>query len=107
MSDETKHTPGPWTVDETYRWLVMGPDRAAVGRSQSSPISGRAEANARLIAAAPELAEALETIERSGAPGGTIVAKRPDDHACGWCRGMLTPCPSALASAALEKAGLR
>lgn len=46
--------------------------------------------------------QALTTIERSGAPGATIVAKRDDGHACGWCRGILTPCPVETARKALE-----
>lgn len=46
---------------------------------------------------------ALKTIERSGTPGAIIVAKRDDVHACGWCRGILTPCPVETARKALEK----
>ena len=52
---------------------------------------------------ASRLIAALTTIERSGAPGATIVAKRSDDHACSWCRGMLTPCPVVTARKALEE----
>jgi predicted nucleic acid-binding Zn-ribbon protein len=48
------------------------------------------------------LTAALTTIERSGAPGATIVAKRDDDHACCWCSGMVTPCPVMTARKALE-----
>jgi len=47
--------------------------------------------------------EALLTIERSGAPGGAICARRADGHSCSWCRGMLTPCPVLTARKALEK----
>ena len=49
------------------------------------------------------LTAALTTIERSDAPGATIVAKRDDGHACSWCRGMLTPCPVETARKALEE----
>ena len=49
------------------------------------------------------LTAALTTIKRSGAPGAAIVAKRDDGHACGWCRGMLTPCPVETARKALEE----
>ena len=47
------------------------------------------------------LLAALATIERSGAPGAAIVAARDDGHACGWCRGMLTPCPVMIARRAI------
>lgn len=50
---------------------------------------------------------ALETIERSGVPGGTIVARRADNHACGWCCGMLTPCPVETARLALQESQTR
>ena len=45
---------------------------------------------------------ALHTIVNSGRPGGTIVAKRDDDHICAWCRGWSTPCPVAAAQKALD-----
>lgn len=51
------------------------------------------------------LTEALATVQRSGAPGGSILAQRADDHRCGWCRGMYTPCPVQTASEALAKGG--
>ena len=49
------------------------------------------------------LREALVTIERTGVPGGAIVAKRQDGHSCAWCRGMWTPCPVSVAAAVLSK----
>ena len=49
--------------------------------------------------------KALITIERSGVPGAIIVAARTDDHACGWCRGMVTPCPVEVARIALAWCG--
>ena len=74
-----KHTPGPWTDD---RGLIMAgilperrlPKRAGIGQQKRMPIasvsnspephmlSGEAEANAALIAAAPELLAALKRI---------------------------------------------
>lgn len=48
--NETKHTPGPWKVD--YNWAV----KDYLGGLVCSPN----EANARLIAAAPEMLEALK-----------------------------------------------
>jgi len=59
-TNETKHTPGPWGV-----WSIGGSQVItdnAMGRHLAKIINGAPEheANARLIAAAPELLEALE-----------------------------------------------
>ncbi|MBW4789160.1 hypothetical protein JQS35_11170 [Alcaligenes faecalis subsp. faecalis] len=79
---EHKHTPGPWRVgrhftdDEGYREIAI---EATVRGVECVPASvalqfvncgGMQEANARLIAAAPELLEAL-----------TWAADNPDDSA--------------------------
>ncbi len=71
---EHKHTPGPWRVgrhftdDEGYREIAI---EATVRGVECVPASvvlqfanygGMQEANARLIAAAPELLEALEAM---------------------------------------------
>ncbi len=49
------HTPGPWLVSETF---AIGPAGEVVACTPNN--HPRREANARLIAAAPELLEALE-----------------------------------------------
>lgn len=56
MNSETKHTPGPWARIDTPDYAEIHP---ASGKAKS-PIAlvGRAE-DADLIAAAPEMAEAL------------------------------------------------
>jgi len=54
---ESKHTPGPWEaipVGPAEGWGVV-----AVNPIIDSSITGMSEANARLIAAAPDLLEAL------------------------------------------------
>ena len=56
---------------------------------------------AKAQAEAAAMRAALTTVERSGAPGGSIFAKRSDEHACCWCRGMYSPCPVPTAKAAL------
>jgi hypothetical protein len=75
----TKHTPGPWSFD---RWDENGTTRFYVSRSEGAPqdqhyndvatiiadtcggdLVAIQEANARLIAAAPELLEALQLVE--------------------------------------------
>lgn len=61
---EAKHTPGPWIVGQKGNLRVYGPD----GRGDHSGLLYDVEtgtvfkgrANARLIAAAPDLLEALE-----------------------------------------------
>lgn len=82
-----EHTPGPWRVgieDECcipIEWLDSEPGRpgeqyevATVAYFDGFPPGERGEANARLIAAAPELLEALElavaTIDRLGGQRG-------------------------------------
>lgn len=63
-----KHTPGPWKYgielsSRSGEWLISF-DAGYRGRgiciAETRPGTGHEEANARLIAAAPELLEALE-----------------------------------------------
>ena len=59
-----QHTSGPWTQHDTRRAVyVTGPDKYFVCRCDCSMHRGVSEhaANARLIAAAPDLLEALDT----------------------------------------------
>lgn len=66
---ETKHTPGPWKVYAECDQIVVAEDSvygvqvADCGKpngDEYQPREGEAEANARLIASAPELLEALK-----------------------------------------------
>lgn len=70
---ESKHTPGPWTAIRNYAFWEVQPVNGGeegipfcVGDVCASepgdPDSGRQEANARLIAAAPDLLEALKEL---------------------------------------------
>ena len=64
MSEKGKHTPGPWEAHKTHygddrTWDVSSPLRTVATINDGD---GLAEANARLIAAAPELLEALEIL---------------------------------------------
>jgi len=91
----SKHTPGPWraemngfcrmaVIDKKYRYLTY---KAGSDRMSDEEL----EANANLIAAAPDLLEALKrmfsTIEDShipGAPGSPIeMARAAIDKATG------------------------
>jgi len=60
----SKHTPGPWAATQTPndgRWAVLGP-AFALPMFAVSPVTS--EANARLIAAAPDLLDALKWLAR-------------------------------------------
>lgn len=55
-----EHTPGPWRAFKTAaseRWCIDAQDEPI-----ADAYRGRAEANARLIAAAPDLSEALQAL---------------------------------------------
>ena len=56
---ETKHTPGPWKTSYTNLSVVIAENGAVVARASKLNGLVNLQANARLIAAAPELLEAL------------------------------------------------
>ena len=65
------HTPGPWKAEPNFRssgWFVDQPTGARrialVNERDASIERPECEANARLIAAAPELLEALKDVHR-------------------------------------------
>lgn len=67
----TNHTPGPWTIErDPEGMIILGPIAHAPGVIASEyvarphGINGRKEANARLIAAAPEMKALLEVCLR-------------------------------------------
>lgn len=66
--NETKHTPGPWNSEpcpDMREMLIIDSERWVVGRVRrilSDITIAEAEANARLMAAAPDLLDALESI---------------------------------------------
>ena len=57
---EGKHTPGPWTVGRDY---CFGPQGIGVGVIVAACPNHEAQANARLIAAAPDMLEALRRVK--------------------------------------------
>lgn len=68
----TKHTPGPWNISSANLYAVNARGRGIatahgtddVNYSDFFPPTEEASANARLIAAAPDLLEALMACER-------------------------------------------
>lgn len=59
----SKHTPGPWTQHEGEVWAK---NYGLISRSYYGKPDGEGAANARLIAAAPELLEFAEEVRRTG-----------------------------------------
>lgn len=71
---ETKHTPGPWRYD--YAPGYCGELLAANGTTLAEFVTEPSEANARLIAAAPDLLEALIDIAEKSTDAGAIECAR-------------------------------
>jgi hypothetical protein len=64
----TAHTPGPWRVFDVFKDLEIVSDRATAHETESIvQFKGQcnAKANARLMAAAPQLLKALQTSEQA------------------------------------------
>jgi hypothetical protein len=59
MTNDTKHTPGPWTAEATENTFSVSEIGGPLLYLLTNPRRGSNEANARLIAAAPELLEEL------------------------------------------------
>jgi len=82
------HTPGPWTTEQhgdyldvfpvTPGWGYGGVCRIENADIDPIPLRAQADANARLIAAAPELLEALELLHRIALQ--TPQLNNPDDR---------------------------
>jgi hypothetical protein len=69
MSDEAKHSPGPWRLDfndGSMRVLAAGGPDPVVAHSLGDASIPEYLADARLIAAAPEMLEALMNLENDG-----------------------------------------
>lgn len=67
-----KHTPGDWEYIKMTGRVVSGDVRIC---GINGFMSDTGNANARLIAAAPDLLEALENLVRSNAPEHVIAAE--------------------------------
>ena len=73
MKTESRHTPGPWRVGDAGH-TVFGPPNGNPSPETIANVRGRS--NARLIAAAPEMLEALKSI----ADGIVMDQSKPYDH---------------------------
>ena len=65
--ESTKHTPGPWRISEYDNGYLIGAYDGSIALTTGRAITikkykNEREANARLIAAAPELLEALSAV---------------------------------------------
>lgn len=83
------HTPGPWYAVDNGHYIdiniadgLYSPSVASVLPSQFLESGDNSKANADLIAAAPDLLEALKAmLEMYGPRGGDIVWDGPDEYA--------------------------
>lgn len=74
MSTEARsspHTSGPWRVSKFNSMYVVAENGMQLARCSGSP-GGEGEANARLIAAAPDMLEALRMIADIGEASQSI-----------------------------------
>ena len=62
---DTRHTPGPWRIGDAG-FTVFGPPKPGALAETIAPVKSRA--NARLIAAAPDLLAALQAALPIGGP---------------------------------------
>ncbi len=100
-----RHTPGPWTLDPEYPDEIVAGKRS-IGEVRGGRFVGDCEkpeyevpaevlANARLIAAAPELLTALESIKQL-LTDKMLVRNTEGDHQSHWAMNQI-PIVSALA----------
>ena len=82
------HTPGPWHTGSTIRTVIFAPDGYAIADAKTFHNMRQADtkANARLIAAAPDLLAALHAIMlravRQQANGGGLHDFQDCSRAC-------------------------
>lgn len=86
MNAETKHTPGPWSVDNDVDVIASLDGITVVDIAHVDPFGEKrpsAEADARLIATAPELLEALKDMRE----GWRYIRQHHGDlYGVGWDR---------------------
>ena len=90
-----KHTPGPWRTGDVFN-TVFGPPNGNPAPQTIATVARGDKANAKLIAAAPDMAEALREI----ASGNAMDASKP------YTMADVIVKYQDMARAALAKAGL-
>jgi hypothetical protein len=77
-----KHTPGPWDAHGTMVLQRGGVELhiAYCRQADDTPLTQNAEANARLIAAAPTLLDALQKIGGGFINSDFVMSNPPDWH---------------------------
>ena len=113
MNTHTAHTPGPWIVsnvptieNDLTSWHVFSPIRngyviARTGKSNIDETLREAEANARLIAAAPELLTALTGLLAT-AEFVDAGNKRHGEDRYGFAQSLFEQCRAVIAKATIE-----
>ena len=98
-----KHTPGPWRIDDEQRDFRILADGAAAPVAFISRLYREdlppALANARLIAAAPDLLAALENLAASMDAGTAKILILDDEAYGGWRHGNIDSARAAIARA--------
>jgi hypothetical protein len=104
---ETKHTPGPWHADwdDNGQWYIepLGVTGTKLRGDSGDCVEA---ANARLIAAAPELLKALEHMRDMTQSGWITPEDKPTDWQLGWeaaCEQFKIAKVNELAEAAIRK----
>ena len=59
---EAESTPGPWIIMEGTDWVIVSPEVSVAAVYTPRGVREVRQANARLISAAPDLLEALESM---------------------------------------------
>lgn len=100
-----KHTPGPWAVDDVYGLIMANNGAYEVAAVHAARNDGEAKANARLIAAAPEMLEALNETLRHMDHSGDCAKHDPDPtyDSDGHIRMGRMPCPVCMVERAVRK----
>jgi hypothetical protein len=94
--NNTQHTPGPWHVGLKPGPIIYGSDSSQVADLRADLIDkNERDANARLMAAAPELLTALETLMARAAKDAEHYA--PDGNEPIW--GLIGDASDAIAKA--------
>jgi hypothetical protein len=97
MSNNT-HTPGPWRTGDVFN-TVFGPPNGNPSPAIVATVNKANKANARLIAAAPEMLEALETAKLDIYAAWVLAKDLGDKPSIDHCSKSLARVSAAIAKA--------